>query len=216
VADSTRGARARLDTPLEPRRRAVPRPHYDPEAFGRVSERIARFMGTARFLVYMTVFIVVWIALNVTPYAFDPYTFTFLTLMLSLQASYAAPLILLAQNRQADRDRVSLEEDRATSQRLSADVEFLTREVAALRAAQGEVATRDFLRDQLRELADEVVARTGEAPREEQDLEAIEARREREERERRAERKKRRAADRQEQDERPDLGEPFVGEDERG
>ena len=113
--------RVRLDTPLE-QRRGVPRPHYDPDAFGRISERIARFLGTARFLVYMTVFIVVWIGLNITPIAFDPYTFTFLTLLLSLQASYAAPLILLAQNRQADRDRVALEEDRATSQRLQADV----------------------------------------------------------------------------------------------
>ena len=100
--------RVRLDTPLE---RGSRRPHYDPDAFGKVSEQIARFLGTARFLVYMTVFIVFWVGINVTPIAFDPYTFTFLTLLLSLQASYAAPLILLAQNRQADRDRVSLDED---------------------------------------------------------------------------------------------------------
>ncbi|MFP5218784.1 MAG: DUF1003 domain-containing protein [Actinomycetes bacterium] len=203
--------RVRLDTPLEARR-GVPRPHYDPDAFGRISERIARFLGTARFLVYMTVFIIVWIGVNVTPIAFDPYTFTFLTLLLSLQASYAAPLILLAQNRQADRDRVALEEDRATSQRLQADVEYLSREVAALRLALGEVATRDFLRDQLREAADEVVARIGGA--EEDDAER-QARVEREERERRAERKKRRAeqrADSERTDDRPDIGEPFVGE----
>ena len=202
--------RVRLDTPLEGRR-GVPRPHYDPDAFGRISERIARFLGTARFLVYMTVFIVVWIGLNITPIAFDPYTFTFLTLLLSLQASYAAPLILLAQNRQADRDRVALEEDRATSQRLQADVEYLSREVAALRLALGEVATRDFLRDQLREAADEVVARVSGST--ESDAER-QARVEREERERRAERKKRRAehrADQERPDERPDIGEPFVG-----
>jgi uncharacterized membrane protein len=208
VAERT-SRRVRLDTPIEPGR-ASRRPHYDPEAFGRVSERIARFMGTARFLVYMTVFIVVWVVVNTTPIAFDPYTFTFLTLLLSLQASYAAPLILLAQNRQADRDRVSMEEDRATGQRLQADVEYLTREVAALRQALGEVATRDFLRDQLREVADQVVARVRPEEADEDDLQA---RREREERERRAERKKRRAEQRADDrsEERPDLGEPFVG-----
>jgi len=205
----------RLDTPLE--QRASRRPHYDPDAFGRVSEQIARFLGTARFLVYMTVFIVVWILLNVSPFAFDPYTFTFLTLLLSLQASYAAPLILLAQNRQADRDRISLDEDRATSERLQADVEYLSREVASLRQALGEVATRDFLRAQLREVTEEVVARTrtGEP---DADVTAELARRAaREDRERRAERKKRRAAEKTaERDaERPDLGEPFVGEHDR-
>jgi uncharacterized membrane protein len=204
--------RARLDTPIEPGRTGR-RPHYDPEAFGRVSERIARFMGTARFLVYMTVFIVLWIVVNTTPIAFDPYTFTFLTLLLSLQASYAAPLILLAQNRQADRDRVSMEEDRATGQRLQADVEYLTREVAALRQALGEVATRDFLRDQLREVTDQVVARVRPQDADGDDLQA---RREREERERRAARKKRRSEQRDDRpEERPDLGEPFVGEPEQ-
>ncbi len=207
--------RVRLDTPLE---RGSRRPHYDPDAFGRVSEQIARFLGTARFLVYMTVFIAVWIGVNITPYAFDPYTFTFLTLLLSLQASYAAPLILLAQNRQADRDRVSLDEDRATSQRLEADVEYLTREVASLRQALGEVATREYLRDQLREMTEEVVERsrpvggvpgpgepTAKAKREDRDR--------REDRERRAERKKRRAAREQESSVLHGLGEPFVGDD---
>jgi uncharacterized membrane protein len=206
--------RVRLDTPLEPRRVAR-RPHYDPEAFGRVSESIARFLGTARFLVYMTVFIVVWIGINITPLAFDPYTFTFLTLLLSLQASYAAPLILLAQNRQTDRDRVSLEEDRATSMRLQADVEYLSREVAALRQALGEVATRDFLRQQLREVTEEVVTRSRLEPEPAQDeaaLAEVLAKREREERERRAERKRRKEERRREREERPDLGEPFVGE----
>ena len=205
--------RVRLDTPLE--QRGSRRPHYDPEAFGRVSEQIARFLGTARFLVYMTVFIILWIVVNVTPIAFDPYTFTFLTLLLSLQASYAAPLILLAQNRQADRDRISLDEDRATSQRLQADVEYLSREVASLRQALGEVATRDFLRAQLRELTEEVVARTRAPEGDDPGQPDVTGRREREDRERRAERKKRRADEKSERsDERPDLSEPFVGEDE--
>jgi uncharacterized membrane protein len=207
--------RVRLDTPLE-QRRGVPRPHYDPDAFGRVSERIARFLGTARFLVYMTVFIILWIGINVSPIAFDPYTFTFLTLMLSLQASYAAPLILLAQNRQADRDRVSMEEDRTANARLQADVDYLTREVAALRQALGEVATRDFLRDQLREVTEEVVSRA--RPESTDDAAAVAhdraTSRKREERERRNERKKRRAAMQQRVEEpAPRLGEPFVGED---
>ncbi|MCW2680375.1 MAG: hypothetical protein JWM62_1776 [Frankiales bacterium] len=205
--------RVRLDTPLE--QRGSRRPHYDPEAFGRVSEQIARFLGTARFLVYMTVFIILWVVINVTPIAFDPYTFTFLTLLLSLQASYAAPLILLAQNRQADRDRISLDEDRATSERLQADVEYLSREVASLRQALGEVATRDFLRSQLREVTEEVVARTRAAEGEDPGQPDVAGRREREDRERRAERKKRRA-DEKAADERPDLSEPFVGEAEHG
>ena len=211
VADRA-ARRVRLDTPLE---RASRRPHYDPDAFGRVSERIARFLGTARFLVYMTVFIVLWIAINVTPYAFDPYTFTFLTLMLSLQASYAAPLILLAQNRQADRDRLSLEEDRATSQRLQAEVEYLTREVASLRQSLGEVATREYLRDQLREMTEELVERTrgGEVPAEPLDQTA---KVKREDRERRAERKKRRLQREQEGGVMHTLGEPFVGGDADG
>jgi uncharacterized membrane protein len=207
--------RVRLDTPLE---RTSRRPHYDPDAFGKVSEQIARFLGTARFLVYMTAFIVAWIAINVSPIAFDPYTFTFLTLLLSLQASYAAPLILLAQNRQADRDRVSLDEDRATSMRLQADVEYLTREVASLRQALGEVATRDYLRDQLREMTEEVVDRTrgGEEPQEPAEVKAKrEDRERRDDRERRAERKKRRQARESETAvAHGGLGEPFVGGDE--
>jgi uncharacterized membrane protein len=147
----------RLDQPRDPRRITLPR--WDPEAFGRLSEGIARFMGTARFLVYMTVFILAWIAWNtLAPGAlrFDPYTFTFLTLILSLQASYAAPLILLAQNRQADRDRLSLEEDRRRAAAQKADTEYLAREIAALRIALGEVATRDFLRSELARLAEEL------------------------------------------------------------
>ena len=147
----------RLDQPREPRRLQLPK--YDPEAFGRWSEAIARFMGTARFLVYMSVVIVLWIGWNtLAPAAlrFDPYTFTFLTLILSLQASYAAPLILLAQNRQADRDRLSLEEDRRRAAMQKADTEYLSREIASLRIALGEVATRDYLRSELTRLAEEL------------------------------------------------------------
>src|SRR3954466_6641989 len=148
---------SRLDLPREPRRGSLPR--FDPEAFGRWSEGIARFMGTAKFLVYMTFVIALWIAWNTLAPAgwrFDPYTFTFLTLILSLQASSAAPLILLAQNRQADRDRLAMEEDRRRAQMQKADTEYLSREIASLRIALGEVATRHFLRSELARLADEL------------------------------------------------------------
>jgi uncharacterized membrane protein len=143
----------RLDQPRQIRRTLLPRPQYDREAFGRLAERIARFLGTARFLVYMTVFIIVWIGWNsLAPAAvrWDPYPFIFLTLMLSLQASYAAPLILLAQNRQDDRDRVQYEQDRERNERSMAETEYLTREIADLRLAMSEVATRDFIRSELR------------------------------------------------------------------
>jgi uncharacterized membrane protein len=146
-----------LDTPRESRRSL--RPNYDPEVFGRLSERFARFLGTARFLVYMTVFVMSWVAWNsLAPrdLRFDDFPFIFLTLILSLQASYAAPLILLAQNRQADRDRISLNEDRAQNARSIADTEYLTRELASLRIALGEMATRDFIRSELEDLLKEL------------------------------------------------------------
>jgi uncharacterized membrane protein len=153
-----RGRVVRLDQPRETRRTLVPTPTYDPEAFGRLSERIARFIGTGRFLVYMTVFVTVWLLWNTLAdrWIFDNYPFVFLTLMLSLQASYAAPLILLAQNRQADRDRVQYEQDRSRAERNIADTDYLTRELAALRIAVGDVATRDFLRSELRQLLDDL------------------------------------------------------------
>ncbi len=148
----------RLDQPREVRRAIVPTPTYDPEAFGRLSERIARFIGTGRFLVYMTVFVVFWLVWNAVAWQlqFDTYPFIALTLMLSLQASYAAPLILLAQNRQADRDRVQYEQDRGRAERGIADTDYLTRELAALRMAVGDVATRDFLRSELRQLLEDI------------------------------------------------------------
>ncbi|MEV0173421.1 DUF1003 domain-containing protein [Streptomyces sp. NPDC050803] len=145
--------RARLDQPRPPRRRLLP--EWDPEAFGRLSERIARFLGTGRFIVWMTVVIIVWVLWNIfapRDLKFDEYPFIFLTLMLSLQASYAAPLILLAQNRQDDRDRVNLEQDRKQNERSIADTEYLTREIAALRIGLGEVATRDWIRSELTDL----------------------------------------------------------------
>jgi len=156
-----RRPRGRLDQPREVRRGLVPTPAYDADAFGRLSERIARFIGTGRFLVYMTVFVIVWLIVNTlaATYIWDDYPFVFLTLILSLQASYAAPLILLAQNRQADRDRVQYEQDRARAERNIADTDYLTRELAALRMAVGEVATRDFIRSELRQLLDELEER---------------------------------------------------------
>ena len=146
-----------LDTPRSKSRTL--RPNYDPETFGRLSESFARFLGTARFLVYMTVFVATWVIWNtVAPsnLRWDDFPFIFLTLILSLQASYAAPLILLAQNRQADRDRIALNEDRAQNERSIADTEYLTRELAALRNSLGEVATRDFVRAELADLVDEL------------------------------------------------------------
>ena len=148
----------RLDQPREVRRALMPTPSYDADAFGRLSERIARFIGTGRFLVYMTIFVIVWVIFNVVAekLIFDNYPFILLTLMLSLQASYAAPLILLAQNRQADRDRVQYEQDRTRAERNIADTDYLTRELASLRMAVGDVATRDFLRSELRQLLDDL------------------------------------------------------------
>ncbi|WP_457113125.1 DUF1003 domain-containing protein [Marmoricola sp. URHA0025 HA25] len=134
----------------------------DQDRLGRFAERFARFLGTARFLIYMTLVVVVWIGWNwLAPEGarFDAYPFIFLTLILSLQASYAAPLILLAQNRQELRDRVVTEQDRQANARAHADMEFLAREVASLRMALGEVATRDFLRSELRDLLEELEER---------------------------------------------------------
>ena len=157
---ASRGVRGdKLDQPQEQRARVLPTLSFSQEAFGVLSERFARLMGTAGFLIGMTVFVAAWVVWNVVAPSglrFDEFPFIFLTLMLSLQASYAAPLILLAQNRQADRDRVGLEQDRARDERNLADTEFLTREVASLRIALREQATRDFVRSELRNLLDEL------------------------------------------------------------
>ncbi len=161
-AEKRRDERARtvrLDTPRELRRSLVRRPTVKQDAFGIFAEQFARFMGTAQFLIYMTLFVIIWISWNLLAPAdlrWDDYPFIFLTLMLSLQASYAAPLILLAQNRQEVRDRVINEQDRQANARAHADMEFLAREVAGLRMALGEVATRDFLRSELRSLLGEL------------------------------------------------------------
>jgi uncharacterized membrane protein len=146
--------RTRLDQPSS--RRRTFRPRKDGDRLGRFSERFARFMGTATFLAWMTVVVIVWVVWNSSlgpdrP-RWDDYPFIFLTLILSLQASYAAPLILLAQNRQEARDRVQQEQDRDANAQSHADMEFLAREVASLRLGIGEVATRDFLRGELRGL----------------------------------------------------------------
>ena len=155
----TSARRGRLDTPREARRQIVRRPTYDSDMFGVFAEQFARFMGTAKFLIYMTLFVVVWVLWNLfapVDLRWDEYPFIFLTLMLSLQASYAAPLILLAQNRQEARDRVVAEQDREANVRAHADMEYLAREVASLRMAVGEVATRDFVRSELRSLLSEL------------------------------------------------------------
>ena len=155
-------SRQRLDTPRTRRRRFTPR--VDIEAVGRFSESIARFLGTGRYLAMQTVMVIVWIALNMFAVGlqWDPYPFILLNLAFSTQAAYAAPLILLAQNRQENRDRVSLEEDRRRAEQTKADTEYLARELAALRIAVGEVVTRDYLRrelEEVRELLDELKAR---------------------------------------------------------
>jgi uncharacterized membrane protein len=134
--------------------------YYDPDAFGRFSETIARYLGTARFLVFQTIVVTVWIVWNVATrhanLAFDTYPFILLTLALSLQASYAAPLILLAQNRQEERDRQEMLADRRTNARALADTEYLARELAAIRLALGEMPTRDYLSEELERIGREI------------------------------------------------------------
>ncbi|WP_168929387.1 DUF1003 domain-containing protein [Nocardioides sp. GY 10113] len=149
----------RLDTPTAAHRQLVRRPSYNSDAFGVFAEQFARFMGTATFLLWMTVFVAIWIGWNALAPGearWDDYPYIFLTLMLSLQASYAAPLILLAQNRQEARDRVIAEQDRQADARAHADMEFLAREVASLRMSVGEMATRDYLRSELKSLLAEL------------------------------------------------------------
>jgi uncharacterized membrane protein len=145
----------RLDVPRGGGRRLSGLVRLDPDAVGRFAETAARLMGTGRFLTIQTVFVLIWVVLNVAVVSlqWDPYPFILLNLMFSVQAAYAAPLILLAQNRQAERDRVQAEEDRARAVQTRADTEYLARELAALRVAIGELATRDFIRSELGRLA---------------------------------------------------------------
>ncbi len=152
----------RLDTPRERGWRFFHRRRTSTDGFGRFAEATARFMGSPRFILYMTIFVVVWIVANVLLYqlsrahAWDPYPFILLNLAFSTQASYSAPLILLAQNRQDDRDRVQAQQDRQRAERNLADTEYLTREIASLRLSIQEVATRDFLRSEIRDLLDDL------------------------------------------------------------
>jgi uncharacterized membrane protein len=149
VSKST--APRRLYTPRTSRRYS---PRVDPEAVGQITESIARFFGTGRYLLIQTILVLGWIVVNVfaAELRWDPYPFILLNLAFSTQAAYAAPLILLAQNRQENRDRVALEEDRRRAAQTKADTEYLARELAALRLAVGEVVTREYLRHELEDL----------------------------------------------------------------
>ena len=147
--------RRRLDQPREPRGFRF---SIDPDSFGQFSERLARFLGTGKYLFWQTLLVIVWVGINLSAATlrWDPYPFILLNLAFSTQAAYAAPLILLAQNRQDDRDRVSLEEDRNRAAQTKADTEYLARELAALRLAVGEVATRDYIRGEIQRLIEEL------------------------------------------------------------
>jgi uncharacterized membrane protein len=154
----------RLDTPSGGSRRFGGFLRLNPDSIGAFAENIARFLGTGRFLAVQTLIVVVWITLNVAAVElqWDPYPFILLNLAFSTQAAYAAPLILLAQNRQADRDRVQAEEDRARAASTRADTEYLARELASLRVAVGELATRDFIRSEINRLAPDASGDDGE------------------------------------------------------
>jgi uncharacterized membrane protein len=149
-----------VDQPLD--RSLTVRPNVDPERFGRLSERVARYIGSWAFIAWMTCVIIMWVLFNVFAPGYlrpDEYPFIFLTLLLSLQASYAAPLILLAQNRQTDRDRVQYQEDRERTERILADSDFMAREISALRSSLGDLATRDYVRSELRDTLNELIER---------------------------------------------------------
>jgi uncharacterized membrane protein len=160
MRQAARREQPRLDQPRDIHRARSLRPKIDSEKFGQASENLARYFGTARYLVIQTAFVIVWIALNILQFTreihWDPYPFILLNLAFSTQAAYAAPLILLAQNRQADRDRVQIEQDRDRDERSIANTEYLLREVAALRLAVNEVATRDYVRSELQAMLKEM------------------------------------------------------------
>lgn len=172
-----------FDKPLDKSKRKRRKSRWDSDVTGIVAERIARFTGTPTFLVYLTIFVALWILWN----SFAPehlrfdskdLGFTALTLMLSLQASYSAPLILLAQNRQDDRDRVNAQQDRQVAAQNLADTEYLTREIAALRIALNDVATRDFIRSELRSTLETITEQDipEELARRDEKIAALEAR----------------------------------------
>lgn len=146
--------KADLDTPVQSVRRK--KFSLNGDSVGRSAEKVARFLGTGQYLAWQSIFVIVWVLLNagMLAFAWDPYPFILLNLAFSTQAAYAAPLILLAQNRQDDRDRVSLDEDRRRAAETKADTEFLARELAGVRISVGETVTRDYLRRELEELTD--------------------------------------------------------------
>ncbi|MDL9946007.1 DUF1003 domain-containing protein [Gordonia sp. ABSL11-1] len=148
----------RLDTPRQNRRLSF---NLDSDVVGVYAERIARFLGTGRYLAIQTVIVIVWVALNLiaVSWRWDPYPFILLNLAFSTQAAYAAPLILLAQNRQENRDKVALDEDRMRAAQTKADTEFLARELAAVRLAVGDTVTRDYLRKEFDDLLTELTDR---------------------------------------------------------
>ncbi len=152
-------AGARLDTPRVKRTLQL---NLGDDLVGQWSESVARFLGTGRYLAIQTIFVFIWILVNISWVAlrFDPYPFILLNLAFSTQAAYAAPLILLAQNRQENRDRVSLDEDRSRAAQTKADTEFLARELASVRLAVGDVASRDYLRRELDEIHEKLDALT--------------------------------------------------------
>ena len=171
MASAGRRGHSAVDQPIETTRGI--RPSYDSERFGRISERVARFIGSWAFIAWMTVVILMWVAFNVfAPGGIQPdaYPFIFLTLLLSVQASYAAPLILLAQNRQTDRDRVQYQEDRQRNERMLADSDYLAREVASLRTSLGDLATRDYVRSELRETLVAIMTRLDQLEADRRDL----------------------------------------------
>jgi uncharacterized membrane protein len=141
-----------------PRRRRRFSMHYDTDAFGNFSEVIARFLGTAQYLVIQTIIVIIWVLLNISfvVWRWDPYPFILLNLFFSLQASYAAPLILLAQNRQEDRDRKQLERDRQVAIRTQEDAEYLARELAGVRLALADVATTEDVEEIIKKLSESV------------------------------------------------------------
>ena len=149
------------DSRLRWLRRTHPAHASRSDGFGRFAEATARFMGSPKFVLYMSIFVIVWIVANLIlakmQKAWDAYPFILLNLAFSTQASYSAPLIMLAQNRQDDRDRVTAEQDRQRAQRNLEDTEFLTREIASLRLAMNDVATRDFVRSELRDMLEELL-----------------------------------------------------------